>query len=109
LRNTPGGADPFGGCWPGPNNTGFPAEIVLSAYTGPCDLYNLDNLVIDSKIINCDLLVYSKNVTIKNSKINGLVIINNETASLAIQDSTIDAGARFAIFYARAGVVTEAD
>lgn len=92
LHNTPGGADPFGACWPGPNNTGVPAGIVLSTYTGPCDLYNADNLVIDSKAINCDLLIYSKNVTIKNSKINGVVIINNDTASLTIRDSTIDAG-----------------
>jgi hypothetical protein len=29
AANSPGSADPFGGCWPGPNNTGVPAGTTL--------------------------------------------------------------------------------
>src|SRR5580693_2614543 len=33
--NTPGGPDPWGGCWPGSSNTGPQTGTVLTRYTGP--------------------------------------------------------------------------
>ncbi len=97
--NVPGGTDPAGGCWPGPNNTGVPAGTTLTAYTGPCTI-TVDNTVIDSKTINCSPVeIQAKAVVIKNSKINGQVYINsddprtqyNMNFSLTLQDSEVAA------------------
>lgn len=93
--NTPGGPDPFGGCFPGPNNTGVPAGATLTAYSGSCD-FRSDNVVVDSKTLNCDVFVYGKNLTIKNSLINGTVIVNAATASVTILDSTLKGGSAHA-------------
>lgn len=49
----PSGADPWGGCFPGPNNTGVPAGTQLTAYTGSC-VITTPNTVIDKKIVDCD-------------------------------------------------------
>lgn len=76
--NTPGGEDPYGGCWPGEHNTGWPhgelgdtrTPVTLTPYTGPCSI-NTDNVVIDSKEVNCERLrITADNVTIVNSLIN---------------------------------------
>ncbi len=74
----PGAGDPFGGCWPGPANTGVPVGTVLTPYTGPCTI-TVANTVIDSKIISCELLIRADNVTIRNSHINGGAIHGLET------------------------------
>ncbi|WP_347352497.1 DUF4082 domain-containing protein [Intrasporangium sp.] len=86
--NTPGGPDPWGGCWPGPQNTGYPKglpgdtrkPVTLTTYTGPTTIRSC-GIVIDSKIVNQDLLVEAGNgtdlnkpcVTIRNSLIKGVV------------------------------------
>lgn len=57
----------MGGCWPGPNNTGVPANHVLAAYTGPCEI-TLDNTVLESKLVTCQLNIQARNVTIKIAK-----------------------------------------
>lgn len=97
--NVPGGTDPLGGCWPGPNNTGVPKGTTLTAYTGPC-VITVDNTVVDSKTMNCSpVQIQAKNVVIKNSKINGQVYINsddprtqyNMNFSLTLQDSEVAA------------------
>lgn len=97
--NVPGGTDPAGGCWPGPNNTGVPTGTTLTAYTGPCTI-TADNTVIDSKTINCSPIeIQAKAVVIKNSKINGQVYINSDNPrtqynlnfSLTLQDSEVAA------------------
>jgi hypothetical protein len=88
--NTPGGPDPWGGCWPGPGNTGVPAGVSLTAYTGPCTI-SAPNTVIDSKLINCALDVEAPGVTIQDSKINGQVF-NNSSGILVIKDTEIDGG-----------------
>jgi hypothetical protein len=90
--NVPDGPDPWGGCFPGPTTTGVPAGATLTNYTGDCDLYNSDNLVIDHEIINCSMLNYSHNVTITNSRIVGAFHNNSSNASVTIQDSEIDGG-----------------
>lgn len=91
-----GSSDAAGGCWPGPNNTGVPAGTVLSTYTGPCTI-TAAGTVIDAKTINCDLSIQAANVTIKNSKVNGLVTLDTDLAgssawSMTVQDTEVDAG-----------------
>ncbi|HEX8181989.1 MAG TPA: hypothetical protein VF575_00130 [Candidatus Saccharimonadales bacterium] len=98
--NTPGGPDSAGVCWPAAYNTGYPrglpgdtrTPVTLTPYTGLCDI-RTDNLVIDSKLLNCGgMLVYARNVTIKNSKIVGHIFTNSATASLTLIDTEVDGG-----------------
>lgn len=88
--NTPGGADPWGGCWPGSGNTGVPAGTSLTKYTGSCDIRR-DDVVIDGKIVDCGgMLVYGANLVIRRSKLVGIVKTNSDRASLRIEDSEVD-------------------
>ena len=91
--NVADGPDPFGGCFPGPSNTGVPSGTALTDYTGPCTI-TADNTVIDSKTVNCYLEIQAKNVQIRNSLINGHVWIDDpaQDYSFTIADSTVDAG-----------------
>jgi hypothetical protein len=94
-RNTPGGPDPWGGCFPGASNTGIPAGTALSTYTGPMTV-TANGTVIDAKTISGDLQIKASGVIIKNSKINGDVRIDSsyigQPYSFTIQDSEVDAG-----------------
>lgn len=88
----PGGVDPWGGCFPGPYNTGVPAGTVLTNYTGPCSI-TVANTVIDKKIVNCDRLdVHALGIKITNSQITGRVYIDDTwcaTSSFTITDSSV--------------------
>lgn len=88
----PDGADPWGGCFPGPSNTGVPAGTVLTNYTGSCTITTA-NTVIDSKTVNCDVLdIRAQGVLITKSHINGRVYIDTDrcnTASFTIRDSRV--------------------
>ena len=89
---------PVGGPWPNPNNTGVPAGTTLSAYSGPCTI-TAANTVIDAKTINCDLEVRAANVTIKRSRITGIVILDTDLSgssawSMTLADSTVSVGQR---------------
>jgi hypothetical protein len=92
AANTPGGADPWGGCWPGPQNTGYPhglpgdgrGAVSLTDYTGPTTVRQCGT-VIDSKIVSADLVIEAGNgthspdtpcVTIKNSLVKGVIHID---------------------------------
>jgi hypothetical protein len=91
-----GASDGAGGCWPGPDNTGVPAGVVLTAYAGPC-VITTAGTVIDAKTVNCDLDIQAANVTIKNSKVNGIVFLDNDLPgsslwSMLVQDTEVDAG-----------------
>lgn len=110
AANEPGGPDPWGGCWPGPQNTGYPqglpgdsrTPVTLTNYTGPYTLRTSNSscgLVIDSKILNQDLLIemgngtHSKDtpcVTIRNSLVRG-VIFAEETSHgpVLIEDTEV--------------------
>ena len=82
--------------WPGPKNTGVPAGTKLSTYTGPCTIQKAGT-VIDAKTLNCDLTILAADVTVKRSKINGLVFLDTDRAgssnwSLTLEDSEVDAG-----------------
>ena len=94
-KHTPGGSDGMNGCWPGPSNTGVPAGTVLSAYTGSCTI-TANNTTIDSKTINCDLVIQASGVKITKSKINGSVSNDENTTghSFTISDTEIDVGNR---------------
>jgi hypothetical protein len=92
--NSPGGPDPWGGCFPGPTNTGVPAGTTLSTYTGPCTI-TTDNTVIGSQTINCAPLEISANgVQITKSRINGYIDVGNGTYPnpdyLTITDSEVN-------------------
>ena len=89
--NVSDGKDPWGGCFPGPSNTGVPAGAVLTDYTGPCRITSATT-IIDSKTVNCDIEIAASGVVIKNSKINGSVVSENAGGSVTVTDSTIDAG-----------------
>lgn len=88
----PDGADPWGGCFPGPSNTGVPAGTVLTNYTGSCTITTA-NTVIDSKTVNCGVLdIRAQGVLITKSHINGRVYIDTDrcnTASFTIRDSRV--------------------
>lgn len=95
-RNVPGAADPWGGCWPGPGNTGVPAGTVLTAYTGPC-VITAANTVIDAKAVTCATLdIRAPGVVIRNSQLTGTDVTdtNSSTASFTITDSTVINDAR---------------
>ena len=92
----PGAADPWGGCWPGPGNTGVPAGTVLTNYTGPCTI-TIAGTVIDSKTVTCSsLLIQTTGVLIKNSLLQDVDLDNGDipNSSYVIVDSTITNGAR---------------
>jgi hypothetical protein len=88
--NTPGGPDPWGGCWPGPDNTGPSSGTAFTPYHGSCTIA-ANNAVVDAKTINCDLDVTGSNVTIENSEINGTVH-NNGNGHLLIENSVLNGG-----------------
>jgi hypothetical protein len=92
ATNVRDGYDPWGGCFPGPSNTGVPVGTVLTNYTGPCTI-TAAGTVIDGKTINCTpLAVQALNVTVRNSKVNGGIETPNQGGSVTVTDTTIDAG-----------------
>lgn len=72
-------SSPAAGTWPPtPQSVGVPAGTVLTAYTGPCDIYT-PNTVIDKKVINCvDFRIMTTGVTITKSKINGAIRVGTQ-------------------------------
>lgn len=104
--NTPGGADPWGGCWPGPQNTGYPhglpgdtrPAVTLTDYTGPTTIQSC-GVVIDSKTINESLIIQVGNgttskdtpcVTIRNSLVKGVVFAEEDTdGPVLIEDTEV--------------------
>lgn len=93
--HTPGGPDAWGGCWPGPNNTGVPPGTMLTPYRGPCTITE-DGTVIDAKTIECDLVIMAADVEITRSSITGSVATDEESTgySFRIADSDVDVGDR---------------
>lgn len=77
--------------WPSASNTGIPAGVTLTNYTGPMTITTAGT-VIDGKIINGSLVVKASNVTIKNSLIQnfGYYGVQGEgVANLTVQDCDI--------------------
>ncbi|WP_248582616.1 hypothetical protein [Nocardioides sp. InS609-2] len=77
--------------FPDASNTGTPDEQTLTTYTGPATI-NTAGTVIDGKITG-DLTINAANVTIRNSRVNGVVVMSESgTATVTILDSTINGG-----------------
>jgi hypothetical protein len=104
--NAPGGPDPWGGCWPGPQNTGYPkglpgdtrTPVTLTDYTGP-NVITSCGVVIQNKRtqwlnINAGNGTHSKDtpcVTIRNSYVKGIVFSDTSTyGPVLIEDTEID-------------------
>jgi hypothetical protein len=79
--------------FPNSSNTGVPAGTTLTPYTGPCTIQT-PNLVIDAKLISCDLRILTTGVKITRSRLNGHVDADNlkTKASFTISDSYVDVG-----------------
>ena len=98
VNHVPGGPDGTGTCWPGPGNTGVPTGTSLTDYNGPCTI-TTPNAVIDSKMVNCGLIIQAANVTIRKSKVNGIVLLDvdrpgSSAWTLKLEDSEVDGGPR---------------
>lgn len=93
--HVPGGADRWGGCWPGPHNTGVPAGTALTDYDGPCTI-TTEGTTIDAKIITCDLRIEAASVVITRSRIVGSVATDEDSTghSFSISDSEVEIGER---------------
>lgn len=91
--HTPGGPDRWDGCWPGPDNTGVPADVTLTPYDGPCTITE-DGTVIDAKEVACSLVIQAADVRITRSLVHGTVATDEDSTvfSFEITDSEVDAG-----------------
>lgn len=63
----PGAADSWGGCWPGPNNTGVPQGTKLTAISGDRTI-KTDGQVVSGWNVNGCIIVDALDVTIKNTR-----------------------------------------
>lgn len=104
--DTPGGADPWGGCWPGPQNTGYPqglagdtrTPVTLTTYTGPTTIRSC-GVVIDSKVVNSTIIIEAGNgtssrstpcVTIRNSLVKGVIFSEKSSyGPILIEDTEV--------------------
>lgn len=68
--SNPNGIIVLGRSFPSAATTGVPTGTTLTPYTGSCTIQT-NNVVIDKKIINCDMRVLAQNLKITNSVING--------------------------------------
>lgn len=79
--------------FPDAANTGVPTGITLTAFacTGDETSVTTDNTVIDSKVVNCDLVIKANNVVVKNSKVVGSVYTPDGATnySFRIEDSEL--------------------
>ena len=104
AANTPGGADPWGGCWPGPHNTGYPhglpgdtrAPVTLTPYDGPMTIRSC-GVVIDSKVVNGTIVIEAGNgttsaatpcVTIRNSLVKGVIFAEKTSYGPTVIEDT---------------------
>lgn len=113
AANTPGGADPWGACWPGPSDTGVPVGTHLvnvgsGKINPPNSQLPTDNrgwkfsttdgyivvtqpmAVIDGVVEGGSIYVPSgKSLTLKNSQVG---YINDQGISLVVQNSILNGG-----------------
>ncbi len=79
--------------WPDESSTGVPEGTDLTPFTGDC-LITQPDTVIDAKVVNCNLRIRARNVSITRSVINGNVHVRSaeDDASFSISDSEVDPG-----------------
>lgn len=71
ATNQPDGADPWGGCWPGPSNTGIAGCPALSTHNG--DYTASSGATVENKIINGQLRISeagASNIVVRCVKVN---------------------------------------
>lgn len=105
AANTPGGPDPWGGCWPGPHNTGYPKglpgdtrePVKLTDYTGPNEIREC-GVVIENKRVPW-LVIRAGNgtnspktpcVTIRNSLVETVFTESPSAGPVLIEDTEFD-------------------
>lgn len=90
---TPPTTNPPVAAFPNADNTGVPAGTTLTAYpcTGDETTITVDNTVIDSKTVNCDLIIKAKDVVVKKSKVTGSVYTPDGALnySFRVEDSEV--------------------
>lgn len=104
AADTPGGPDPWGGCWPGPHNTGYPqglpgdtrTPVTLTPYTGPTTIRSC-GVVIDRKLVDSTLVIEAGNgttspstpcVTIRNSLVRGVIFAEKTSYGPTVIEDT---------------------
>jgi hypothetical protein len=113
--NTPGGPDPWGGCFPGPENTGVPATAKLvdvdsGAFSRPNNVLPSDNTGWEFSTSDGYIVVVAANAVIDSiSDSDGIYVppgdsltvkdsqtglINDEGTSLLVEDSTVNGGSQ---------------
>jgi hypothetical protein len=85
AANVPGGRDPWGGCFPGPGNTG-PLSVALVPYTGPLTIA-VANTVLDGVSTGSRLTITASGVQIRHSRITGGITVN--AGGAVISDSFV--------------------
>lgn len=104
--NAPGGPDPWGSCWPGPQNTGYPhglqgdtrKPVKLTKYTGPTVIRSC-GVTIESKTVNDSIIVQAGNgttsratpcVTVRNSLVKGVIFAQDPSdGPVLIEDTEV--------------------
>ncbi len=80
-----------GRSFPSAATTGVPDGVTLSPYTGPCTIQT-DDVVIDAKIIDCDMRVLAQGLVITDSIINGRIYSDDAgsfNGSFSMTDSEV--------------------
>jgi hypothetical protein len=90
------------GAYPNGSNTGVPAGVTLTPYTGTVNssgdcVLQTANQVIDGQTLNCNVLPRASGIVIKNSKVNGIVWLDTDNSastgwSLTLQDTEVAGG-----------------
>ncbi len=85
-----GGFSALGRSFPSSATTGVPDGTALTNYTGECAIQT-NNVVIDAKIVNCDLRILAQGIKISRSIINGSVYSDPDyfNGSFTITDSEV--------------------
>jgi hypothetical protein len=92
------------GAFPDATNTGVPAGVTLTPYTGTVNssgdcVLQTANQVIDGQTLNCNVLPRASGIVIKNSKVNGIVWLDTDNSastgwSFTLQDTEVAGGYR---------------
>lgn len=89
---TPSPTSSPAGPWPGPDNTGVPAGVTLTDYSGSC-VITTDGAVFDSVRFGCDVAIRARGVIITRSLVLGQIGTPEESGySYLLADSEVDAG-----------------
>lgn len=77
--------------WPSTENTGVPAGVALTTYTGPSTI-TANGTVIRERVVNGNLAIQAANVQIINTRINGSITLGSPRSnaySFTITDSEV--------------------